>query len=245
MTLTTYSHKLRISHSSVTSDFMLTNRFFLTIDDNAESEQTADLVSGGSASFNGFSQFLRAPINVDPSTMPSMTWGAWVMPTSTNAVRAVLSTDNCCYDRDIDIDSRGGSLSWSAFTGSVVVGSGVPIFTNEWSFLAVAYDQQAQTMSFYVNNNAPIVAQTDFGLAGNNNFIDIAHNPGFGEYFAGRIDNVFVYNETLNTAQISAVKSGNFSVSLDEPNLLILMLIATGAAMMTRRPNVKKIQLFA
>lgn len=181
--------------------------------------------NGGSALFYG-TQFLRAPINVAPNAMPSMTWGAWVKPTATNPVRAVLSTDNCCYDRDIDIDSRGGSLSWSAFTGNGVLSSGVPLSTSDWAFLAVSYDQQAQTMSLYVNNNPAVTAHTNFDLIGNNGFLDIAHNPSYGEYFAGYIDNVFIYDQTLNAGQIAAIKNGGFSV--DEPNLLMLMVLAMG-----------------
>ena len=175
----------------------------------------------GAASLNG-SAFLRVALDVSPTALPRMTWGAWVKPTATDPIRAVLSTDNAGFDRDIDIDSRGGSTAWSAFTGNGVLSSGVSPSTSQWTFLAVAYNQPANTLSFYVDGIGFGVA-TNFG--GSQGFFDIGHNPSFGEFFGGSIDNVFVYDRVLSVSEIQALRNNGFPASLvPEPSSLLLTL---------------------
>jgi hypothetical protein len=199
---------------------------------NMGATYTASGYQGGAASFVG-AVGLRSPVDVDPSVMPQMTWGAWVMPTATNPIRAVLSSDNGGFDRDIDIDSRGGSTSWSAFTGSGVLGSGVTPSTSAWTFLAAVYDQSSSSLTFYVNGQS-FATTTSFG--GSQSIFDIGNNPSFGEYYNGLIDNVFVYNQALSASQIGTIRANGFPSSVPEPSTLTLLGIAVvGLAGVARR----------
>ena len=193
---------------------------------------TSSGFQGGSAFFNGQS-FLQSPIDVDPSVMPQMTWGAWVLPAALNPIRAVLSSDNGGFDRDIDLDFRGGSTSWSAFTGNGVLGSGVaPTFAG-LVFVAGVYNQFANSLTFYVNGNS-FTTTTSFGSS--QSIFDIGNNPGFGEFYSGLIDNVFVYNEALSSDQIAKIRATGFPTtppaafglaeSVPEPATLTMLGIA-------------------
>jgi Concanavalin A-like lectin/glucanases superfamily/PEP-CTERM motif len=187
---------------------------------------------GGAASFTS-SSGLQSPIDVDPSAMSQMTSGAWVMPTATNPIRAVLPSDDGGFDRDIDIDNRGGTTSWSAFTGSGVLGSGVTPSTSAWTFLAAVYDQSSNSLTYYVNGMA-FSTSTSFG--GSMPFFDIGNNPGFGENFSGLIDNVFVYNQALTPSEIATIRSDGFPSSVPEPSSLTLLgIAAVGLTMLRRR----------
>jgi hypothetical protein len=199
---------------------------------NMGATYSASGYQGGAASFVG-AVGLQSPLDVDPSVMPQMTWGAWVMPTATNPIRAVLSSDNGGFDRDIDIDSRGGSTSWSAFTGNGVLGSGVAPSTSAWTFLAAVYNQSTNSLTFYVNGQS-FTTTTNFGSS--EPTFDIGNNPGFGENYNGLIDNVFVYNQALSASQIGTIRANGFPSSVPEPSTLTLLGIAVvGLAGVARR----------
>ncbi len=159
------------------------------------------------AAFLDSGAFLRSPIDVNPSVLPQLTWGAWARPSATNPIRTVLSGDNGGFDRSITIDSRGGSTSWSAFTGSGVLGSGVTPSTSDWTFLAATYNQSTNSLIFYVDGQS-FPTTSSFGPSFP--FFDIGHNPGFGELFNGAIDNVFVYDEVLSPSQIASIRANGF-----------------------------------
>lgn len=199
---------------------------------------------GKAATFNGINQQLVVPLDVSPGAMPQMTWGAWVKSDSTTGIRAVLSDDNAPFDRDIDMDVRSsdfGDAEWSTFTGSGVATSGVNVTSGAWTFLAATYNQTTGQMSFYVNDNTPLTFSTSFGTTGNLSFFTIGSNPSFNEFFKGTIDNVFVYDQVLSSAQIAQVKGGNFSVSA-VPEPASMQLLGSGmalAALLNRRRQKK------
>ncbi len=182
---------------------------------------------GGALSLNGVDQFVRVNLDVRQTTIPQMTWGAWVQLTDNTPIRQVLSNDNMNFDRSIGIDFRGGtSGQFSAFTGAGVLGNGGVAPLNQWTFIAATYDNTINSMSFWVDGTK-LTTSTNYDAAWD--FFDIGHNPSFGEFFAGKIDNVFVYDEALTDAQISALRLNGFNAAaVPEPESLVLLLAGVG-----------------
>jgi len=150
--------------------------------------------------FDGIDDYIYAPVNINPDVMPKMTMTAWVKANDVAApIRQVISSDNGGFDRTVGIIRRSGVYRWSAFSGSGGTLDACPFVPGEWEFLAVVYDQNAQTVKLYVNGD---VYQENGVLRLGHEYFSIGANPSYGEYFSGVIDDVRIYNQALSDADI-------------------------------------------
>ena len=180
---------------------------------------------------------LPGTINPTPSALPQITFGGWFDPTSDltlSNLSGLISSDNGGFDRSIVIDSRGGGgFTWSAFTGSGVVSSGITPTVNAWTFVAVAYNQGSNSGTLFVGREGvdlttlatPFTTAFDADTVG---FLDIAINPTFtNEVFTGMIDDAFVNDSFLTQAQIDSIYQnglpGLAPVGVPEPGSLALV----------------------
>jgi hypothetical protein len=186
----------------------------------------ADGFRGSALRCDGVNDSVSVLLDINASQLPQLTMGAWVN-TNTPSVwasrgRAVISGDNGHYDRHIGFDIRGGAGTppdWMTFTGNGVFASGVDVVTDTWVFLAAVYDQTTQTARLYVNDQV-FTTTTDFGTGVN--YVRIGCNPAFGEYFDGRIDDVFFFNEALSDQQVAQIRING----IPEPSTLALLALA-------------------
>lgn len=159
-------------------------------------------------SFNGTSDYISIPVDINPELMPQLTMTAWARadndPPSSWPVMQVISHDNGGYDRSFGIDFRGGGAGWSAFSGSGGVLGYHPVEIGKWVFLAVVYDQDAETVTLHVNGSK----YKEKGRLGSGyNYCSIGDNsiPHMYEYFAGVIDELRIYNRALSEDEIEAL----------------------------------------
>lgn len=167
----------------------------------------AEGFQGQGYSFNGGSSYISVPLDINPSTRPRLTMGAWINLAASGRIMAVVSQDNGGYDRNLNLDSRGGGgYRVSAFTGSGVLAAGPsPAPTGQWILAVARYDAVAHSLVLDVDEQrASATAAPGAGTP----TLRIGSNPGFGEYFQGRIDNVFFYDEVLSDAQVNALRKG-------------------------------------
>lgn len=193
---------------------------------------------GGALSVDGVNDFVRVSLDVNASVVPQMTWGAWVNLSSNSPIRQILSNDNGGYDRTIGIDYRGGtSGQFSAFTGYGVLGNGPVAPLDRWTFVAAVYDNASNSVSYWVDGTK-VTAATAYGSSWG--FFDIAHNPSYGQFLSGKVDNVFVYNEALTDAQINTIRLGGASAiaPVPEPESYAMLLAGLGlVGWVVRRRN--------
>lgn len=149
--------------------------------------------------------------------------GAWANTDAVNAIRAVISHDNGGFDRNLNIDARGpgSGFRYSAFTGSGVTSAGPdPAPVGEWVFLAVRYDDLAEQLTLDVGaDRITVTADPGSGFA----TARIGSNPGFMEFFDGRIDNVFLFDEVLSDERIDQIRMGGATAIIPEPASLVLV----------------------
>ena len=133
-----------------------------------------------------------------------MTLEAWVKPsTVSSSWRDVIYKGNDNYflegtSSNSSVPAGGGTFGGAS---GLVVGSS-SLTVNTWSHLALTYD--GATLRLYVNGvQVSSVAQTG-NLLTSTNPLQIGGDSIFGQYFAGTIDEVRVYNTALNQAQVQS-----------------------------------------
>jgi hypothetical protein len=156
--------------------------------------------------FNGTDNYIAIPININPEKMPVITLVAWANSSESSPVRQVISHDDGGFDRSIGIDDRGGGLGWSAFCGSGEVLGFQPITNGQWVFLAAVYNQKDSTATLYVND---AVFKTKGWCETGHDTTYIGMNPSFGEFFAGMIDEVRIYDRALTKEEITSLYKAN------------------------------------
>jgi len=158
---------------------------------------------GNALVFNGSSS--RVNIN-DSDTLKlttAMTLEAWVNPSIVDGVwRDVIYKGNDNYYLEatsIAGPPAGGGTFGSTSNQSYGLG---PIPASSWTHLAVTYDGSA--IRLYINA-VQVSSKVQTGnIATSTNPLQIGGDSIFGQYFAGTIDEVRVYNVALNQSQIQS-----------------------------------------
>ena len=93
---------------------------------------------GSAYFFNGTTDYITVPLDINPEKYPKLTMGCWAKTTSLWPLQQLLTHDDGDFDRSIGIDLRGNGVGWSAFCGSagLVLGA-ASAFLDDWTFVAV------------------------------------------------------------------------------------------------------------
>ena len=187
-----------------------------------------------SASYSFNNARLIAPVDADIDAMPRMTWGAWVRTDVLSGFCKFLGTDDGCGDRTVGLDPRGdgwadmGGYRYTSFTGcggpiNNPLNGFAPVNTTDWAFVAVTYDQAATTATIYVDVNAAttddplaVYAKTTSAFDGTwhaNIGIGSINPDGQGEVWLGAVDQVFIFDDVLDPAAITAIRDAGTAMA--------------------------------
>jgi len=162
---------------------------------------------GAAWQMDGQGSYVKVPLDINPEKYPRLTMTAWARydgPESGGPIQ-VISHDDGGYDRSLGIDHRSSEgAGWSGFAGSAAVVGAVPVQIGQWVFLASVYDQQAKTVTLYVNGVRKQIENAELGTG--HPFLYLGANPSFGEQFTGLIDEVRIYGRALSAAEIEGLR---------------------------------------
>lgn len=157
--------------------------------------------------FSGEKSKVQVPVDLSASAHPKLTITAWVRFRddlgSTPQMQAV-SQDDGDFDRGFGVDDRAGRWGWSAFGGTAGVFGGAPVKAEEWTFLAVIYDQLNKQASLLVNDQTFEVTEADLGSG--QSFFWLGGNPAADEFFLGDIAHLRVDGRVLTPEQLMTIK---------------------------------------
>ena len=160
---------------------------------------------GSALAFNGSSARVRVEDSASLDVTSAMTLEAWVYPAaSQSGWRAVVQKEADSYL--LSASSHVGDLRPA--TGVTVNGSVPNAFgptalpVGAWTHLAVTYDGAA--LRLFVNGMQAASTPVSGNITPTANPLWIGGNSPYGEYFAGRIDEVRVYRVALSQAEIQA-----------------------------------------
>jgi hypothetical protein len=157
---------------------------------------------GGALSFDGVNDLVTVPDANALDLTTAMTIEAWVYPTAISGWRSIV------------LKERPAQLVYSLYGNTDTNRPSVEIFTtatrdvrgtaqlalNTWTHLAATYD--GATLRLY-RNGVQVASRAATGaIAVSANPLRIGGNTIWGEYFAGRIDDVRIYNRVRTAADI-------------------------------------------
>jgi hypothetical protein len=133
-----------------------------------------------------------------------MTLEAWVYPTAlTSSWRTILMKDSDAYYYLYADGTTGQGPGVGVNIGGYKeVYSTSDLALNTWSHVAGTWD--GSTLRLYVNGSPVAMLSQSGSLTNSSDPLRIGGNALWGEYFAGQIDEVRVYNRALSQAEIQA-----------------------------------------
>ena len=196
---------------------------------------TASGKYGKSLSFNGTNSVVNIPDAATLRLTTAMTLEAWVYPTAAGSVwRTVVMKEipgELAYALYADEDVNAPAAYVRIGSASRRVGGTSSVPLNTWTHLAATYTSGA--LRIYVNG-VLISTQTGTGsIASSTEPLRIGGNAIWGEYFAGRIDEVKVYNRVLNVTEIATDMAGTAT-----PGRVAISAPAAGATIQGKTVNV-------
>jgi hypothetical protein len=159
---------------------------------------------GGALSFNGTSAWVTVADAPSLELASSLTFEAWVSPTSGNGWRSVLlkeTADGLAYA----LYSANNASRPAAFVhtgGDVGLNGAAAVPVNAWTHLAITWD--GATMRMFVNGVQVSSAAVSGAVTTGGGALRIGGNSVWGEYFKGQIDEVRIYNRALTAGEIQA-----------------------------------------
>jgi fibronectin type 3 domain-containing protein len=157
---------------------------------------------GGALSFNGSNAEVNVPNSSSLQLTSGMTLEAWVDPSSvSSAWRDVIYKGNDNYYLEGTSQSGGtpdGGGTFGGANGNVFGSSALP--ANTWSYLGLTYDGSA--LRLYVNGILASTQPQADAIATSTNQLSIGGDSIYGQFFAGMIDDVRIYNRAITASEI-------------------------------------------
>ena len=169
---------------------------------------------GKALQFNGTSALVTVADAASLHLSSGMTLEAWVNPSTVNANwRDVIYKGNDNFYLEATSTNASRPDAGTIAGGSYADAFGTAVLpANSWSHLAETYDGAA--LRLYVNGTQVASTSHTGTIASSTNPLQIGGDSIYGQFFAGLIDEVRVYNVALTAAQIQTDQTAPVGANL-------------------------------
>jgi fibronectin type 3 domain-containing protein len=187
---------------------------------------------GGALSFNGSSALVTVPDAASLDLTTGLTEEAWVNPSALgNTARTVLYKERPA-GMVYDLYAHGAAKSkvpraQISIAGDQTLTGTSALKTGVWTHLAATYDGATQRL--YVNGVQVAQRAQTGAIDASNGALRIGGNTILGQYFAGVIDEVRIYNRALPAAELQSDMATPLAPVDGEPPTAPQNLAASGA----------------
>jgi glucose/arabinose dehydrogenase len=158
---------------------------------------------GSSLAFDGVNDVVLVPDSASLDVSSGFTIEAWVFPTSATARwQCVAQKEVDTYFLHAQSPYNAPALGYTAANGVHWQAGGGALPLNAWSHLAASYD--GARIRIYVDGVERSSAASTGAVLASSTPLRIGGNTYPGEFFAGRLDEIRVFNEARSQAQIQS-----------------------------------------
>ena len=160
--------------------------------------------TGSAMFFDGVNDWVRIADD-DRLDLPRMTIAAWVRPASVEAFDAVIAkatTNSPTYVLYSSNGARRPSADFSISSNTREVEGPTTIPTNTWTHIAASFD--GARIRVYVNGILVRIGVRTGAIDSSTGLLGIGGHQVLGQYFAGVIDDVRIYNRALLDSEVHA-----------------------------------------
>lgn len=157
----------------------------------------------GSIVFDGTDDYVDIANASTLNITTNITLEAWIYPTKNNGIQNVISkssqSQNTGYIYPRTDNGWATSIFYLHIGGWSTLNASWPSL-NAWHYTAGVYD--GSKMYIYINGNLAASKNQTGSIATNTNSLALGSQPGYGEYYGGRIGMTRVYNRVLTPSEI-------------------------------------------
>jgi chitodextrinase len=156
---------------------------------------------GGALSFDGAGDNVSIADSASLDLTNASTLEAWVYPTSAPAYAGVVAKERAGGGLPYGLEAASGLPDGYVNTGSnATAASSSALPLSSWTHLAQTYDGTA--VRLYVNGALAASTSASGSLLNSSDPLRIGGDQTWGEWFAGRIDEVRIYSRALSQSEI-------------------------------------------
>lgn len=158
----------------------------------------------GSYRWNGESDQIKLPIDINVGSLPQISLCAWVRPNSYSGEIIVFSNDDRGGDRKIYTAIKDKKRVWACSNGKDGFIGKTPVVNKDWVFVVATYNEKTKWASIYVDG-VKTSGRTTMDMGSSSTYLGA--NPKGNEDFEAIIDEVRIYDRILSKAEIKALRN--------------------------------------
>lgn len=174
--------------------------------------------------FRGNSEGLKPGLNISPASLPEFTFTAWVLGRPSGFLLGSTLPQNEASkisSRSLYFNGKGVSAGYMAYSkrdkinyASYLSSSKIP--DDEWNFVALSVSAKDSTMRLYADGEFYEVRKNDIPVKvfctnkGGQLIIGNSDKQASPSKFAGRVDEIRIYNKALTPQELSSISGIQF-----------------------------------